>query len=161
MRKRGQFSTEYILITAVALTLLILGVVVFIYTQDSVNDNTRLIDAKKAVDAITDTSDQLHALSPGTRNTLTIRIPKGAETLSFSGNEVSLTLQASQTESTDVVSKGKFMFSDRVYTNPPEGVLKLQLGLVDVPSGQAVVAKTCVVLATEDINCVDGTVIDL
>ena len=157
MSKKGQFSTEYILLLAFIILLLIGGIVAYLYFSPSVEEQISRKNAENTLKQIVQTSEQVYAFSEGTRNSVIVRVPPNVERITFSGNEAFMRFKASETETTDIVVTSKVPFVTRTYLNPPSGKFDFLVGSKRYES----VLKVCVASFEQSLNCVEGETIDL
>ncbi len=88
--KKGQISTEYIVILGMVIFVLI--PIIYFATQTT-TDTTRFNNADLAVKLIREAADRVYALGPGNKETVSITIPSGVNKFEVFNKEISLQLQ--------------------------------------------------------------------
>jgi hypothetical protein len=156
MKKRGQFSNEYVLLMGIVVFLVIISVTLYFNLKAPLEDSVVLTNAKDVVDSISQTGAEVYALS-NTQEVLTVRIPERTDKLVFSDKEIYLSVKTGDEEFVDVSTISRFSYVGKTYLNPPEGNFKLLIGTVEKVDG----LKICVVEFGEEFACVEGEEVQL
>lgn len=121
---------ETMLLIAVVTIVLAIGVVIFIKFSTPVQDQVVLNTAENSLRAIINEAEQIHSFSEGTRNSVTIRVPQRVKSITFSGYEAYMTLEASAGDglTVDVPLASNVPFFEQTFTDPPEGNFELLIG---------------------------------
>lgn len=98
MARKGQASVEQLVISGIAL-----GFIAFMFfiAMNYASDSTRISQAKDAVAKLSKGADYVYSLGPGCREMTQISLPKGVQSINFSGNRIHLNLELSSGE-TDI-----------------------------------------------------------
>jgi hypothetical protein len=128
MKRRGQFSTEYMFLIAVVAFMLIIGTVIFIIYSPTVEEGITRENAEHSLKQIVRVADQIHTYGEGTRNSVIIAIPSKVERITFSGNEAFMRMKTGEEEYSDIVVESKVPFITRTYLNPPSGKFDFLVG---------------------------------
>ncbi|MAF35933.1 hypothetical protein CL622_02340 [archaeon] len=152
LRKSGQYSTEFILLIAGTLLLLIGSVVLFFYFSSGSQNQTILNTIEFSLTEFVQTGENIYALSEGSRTRLTVRIPSRINQIRFDGNEAFATVQMEGTNTIDVTISSKVEFFPKTFSSPAPGRTEYLVGTQLDPSDDKI--KVCVVPYGQNLDCV-------
>lgn len=89
LKKRGQVSTEYLMIVGIVLLLLI---PIFYISAQKVNNEVKVNQANDAVTSLARAVNVVYSLGPGTRRFIEITIPGAVESTEANGNLIQIKL---------------------------------------------------------------------
>ncbi|MEM2963225.1 MAG: hypothetical protein QXN01_01905, partial [Candidatus Anstonellales archaeon] len=92
MKQKGQASLEYLIITALGISLI---ASLFYFGINYSTDNIRSTLAKTTVEKLSREVDYIHSLGPGSRESINIYIPEGTTKFSISGNTIHMQIALS------------------------------------------------------------------
>src|SRR3989344_3381512 len=144
MKKRGQFSMEYLLIGVIVIFLLVGSVLLYTYFSKPAKEKVDIASAESVLNTLVQAAEDNYALSGGTQTAVSVRMPSNVLELTFSEKEVFMKVDKGGGETADLVASSEVSFIERTFINPPEGMLDLYLGSLDV---DATLSLCC--LATE------------
>ncbi|MDO8740018.1 MAG: hypothetical protein Q7J54_00400 [Candidatus Woesearchaeota archaeon] len=88
MKKRGQASTEYMIIIGFVALVLIPLIVIFYKQGASTKDQITTSEADQIAKKITDAADSVYYMGEPSKMTLKLYMPENVKEISFSGREI-------------------------------------------------------------------------
>ena len=88
--KKAQVSAEYLMIVGI---IFIAVITLFVYAMKESNDAVRINEAREFTDTLAKTADMVYALGPGSQDYVQAALPSSVESISISGNEISLKMR--------------------------------------------------------------------
>ncbi|MBD3155265.1 MAG: hypothetical protein GF368_01255 [Candidatus Aenigmarchaeota archaeon] len=85
---KAQVGVEYLIVTGIGLTLMLISVGYLYSTYQDYSDENKISLAKNSVNKIGETADLVFSQGPPAKMKIEIRIPKGIQEISFSNKTV-------------------------------------------------------------------------
>ena len=109
-----------------------------------------VLRTKKSMETINQVAFDVYALSEGTQNFVTVRMPGRVQELRFVDKEAYLVFEVADGKTTEVVIPSKVNYFDKTFVKPAEGQTKF---LVATKADGLGGLRVCIVYAGDDLDC--------
>jgi uncharacterized protein (UPF0333 family) len=92
LKKKSQLSIEYVLIMGFSLLMLMPLMTIFIYNNNSFNEDVAIRECGKALSSIITTSETVQYLGEPTQKTIRVYLPNNIINTTFNNRQASITL---------------------------------------------------------------------
>ncbi len=86
-KKRGQASMEYLLVVGFALIMLMPLVVIHMTQEESIRDDSNLMQATNIVQTLTSNAESIHFIGEPSRTTIEVRMPQNIKDIRIEEND--------------------------------------------------------------------------
>ncbi len=91
--KKGQVSTEYLMVVGFSLLILVPVLAAFFLQTQDLQDSVDLNAAKEAVRTIAENADLVYTMGPPTTVVIKVRVPDKVTKVSFQGRQVTMEVE--------------------------------------------------------------------
>lgn len=88
VKKRGQVSLEYTLMVGFALIILMPLVVIHMTQEESIRDDSNLMQATNIVQTLTSNAESIHFIGEPSKTTIEVRMPQNVKDIEIEDNRI-------------------------------------------------------------------------
>ncbi len=150
MKKRGQFSLEYLLVLAIVIVIVIFSIAMYLNFASPAEEQAEFAEGKKSLEIITQVAFDVYALNEGTQNKVKVRLPGRIEEIRFVDKESYIVFEVADGKTSELAVPSKVNFFDKTFVKPEEGQREFIVGTKTDNLGGL---RVCVAFAGEDLDC--------